>query len=153
MKSSHRLSVRPGTALALVALFFALGGSAFAVGERVQSQLVAQQRCANGAVRGIAYVTGNPTQGIANIPDQFASTPAFFGRRFNCTGRATQVRRLDRGVYEVRFVGISGASAVGSGTGDSYATVEPGAGGAFKVTLHPAGRDDRIDTPFTIVAT
>jgi hypothetical protein len=153
VKSSHRVNVSPGTALAFVALFFALGGSAFAVGEHVQSQLAVQKRCANGAVRGIAYVTGNPAQGIANTPDQFASTPSLFGRRFNCTGKATQVRRVDRGVYEVRFVGISGASAVGSGTGDTYATVEPAAGGAFKVTLHPAGRDDRVDTPFTVVAT
>ena len=152
MNSRHRLSIRPGTALALVALFFALGGSAFAVGERVQSQLVAQQRCANGSVRGIAYVTGIPAQGIANIPDRFVATPALFGRRFNCTGRATQVRRLDRGVFEVRFVGISGASAVGSGVGDAYAAVEPAAGGAFKVTVHPAGRDDRVDAPFTVVA-
>jgi hypothetical protein len=150
VKTSFRIS--PGTALALVALFFALGGSAFAVGERIQSSLVAQQRCANGAVRGIAYVTGNPSQGIANIPDRFTPTPSFFGRRFNCTGKGTQVRRVDRGVYEVRFVGISGASGVGSGTGDTYAVVEPAADGAFKVTLHPAGRDDRVDTPFTVVA-
>ena len=151
MKTSLRIS--PGTALALVALFFALGGSAFAVGERIQSSLAAQQRCANGAVRGIAYVTGNPSQGIANIPDSFTSTRSYFARRFNCTGKATQVRRVEMGVYEVRFVGVgvSGASGVGSGTGDTYATVEPAAGGAFKVTLHPAGRDDRVDTPFTVV--
>ena len=37
MKSARRLSITPGTALALIALFFALGGSAFAVGERIQS--------------------------------------------------------------------------------------------------------------------
>ncbi|MBA2424541.1 MAG: hypothetical protein H0V58_04180, partial [Actinobacteria bacterium] len=61
----------PGTAIALLALFFALGGSAFAVGERVQSASVAQQRCSNGAVRGIAYVTGNPTMGIANVGGTF----------------------------------------------------------------------------------
>ena len=42
----------PGTVIALIALFFALGGSAFAVGEHVQGLAVAQQRCANGSVRG-----------------------------------------------------------------------------------------------------
>ena len=42
--SRNRLSLTPGTAIALVALFFALGGSAFAVGERIQNPSVAQQR-------------------------------------------------------------------------------------------------------------
>jgi hypothetical protein len=151
VKTLSRLTPSPATALALVALFFALGGSAYALGERIQSQLAPQPRCANGAVRGIAFVTGSAGAGIANIGDKFTSNAAFFGRRFNCTGKATQVRRVDAGVYEVRFVGVSGGSGVGSGTGDAYADVEPAAGGAFKVTIHPAGRDDRVDAPFTIV--
>jgi len=150
MKSVRHLSLTPGTALGFIALFFALGGSAFAVGERIQSPSVAQPRCTNGAVRGVAAVTGT-SAGMANIPDKFTSAGNLFSRRFNCTGKAVQVRRVDTGVFEVRFVGISGASAVGSGTGDAYATVEPAAGGAFKVTVHPAGRDDRVDAPFTIV--
>lgn len=151
MKMLSRLTVTPATGLALVALFFALGGSAFALGDRIQSPFANQQRCANGAVRGVAVVTGNPSAGIANLPDRFTSTGSFFSRRFNCTGKGIQVRRVETGVFEVRFVGISGASGVGSGTGDSYATVEPTASGTFKVTIHPAGRDDRVDAPFTIV--
>jgi hypothetical protein len=150
VKTSSRIPVTPGTALALVALFFALGGSAFAVGQRVDGMLAPQPRCANGAVRGIAAVRGT-SAGMANIPDAFTGSAAIFSRRFNCTGRATQVRRVEAGVYEVRFVGISGASGVGSASGDSIATVEPSAGGAFRVTVHPAGRDDRVDLPFTIV--
>jgi hypothetical protein len=149
--STGRRIISPGTAIALVALFFALGGSAFAVGQHVQGPFGAQPRCANGAVRGIAYVTGPPGAGMANIPDRFTSTPSIFGRKFNCTGKATQVRRVETGVFEVRFSGISGASGVGSASGDALATVEPAAGGAFKVTVHPAGRDDRVDSPFTIV--
>ena len=43
------LSLQPGTAPAIAASPFALGGSAFAVGERIQSPSVAQQRCTNGA--------------------------------------------------------------------------------------------------------
>lgn len=151
MKSIRRLSITPGTALGLIALFFALGGSAFAVGERIQGSSVAQQRCTNGAVRGVASVTGVPSQGIANIPDKFTSAGNLFSRKFNCTRKAVQVRRVETGVFEVRFVGVSGASAVGSATGDAFATVEPAAGGAFKITMHPAGRDDRVDLPFTIV--
>ena len=150
MKATRRFSITPGTALGVIALFFALGGSALAVGERIQSPSVAQQRCTNGAVRGVAVVSGT-SAGMANIPDKFTGAGNLFARKFNCTGKAVQVRRVETGVFEVRFTGIAGASGVGSATGDASATVEPAAGGAFKVTMHPAGRDDRVDLPFTIV--
>jgi len=153
MQRARRHSITPGTGIALIALFFALGGSALAVGERMQSPSVAQQRCANGAVRGIATVTGVAGQGMANVPDRFTAAGNLFARKFNCTGKAVQVRRVEAGVFEVRFVGVSGASAVGSAVSDdAYATVRNGAGGAFVVTMHPAGRDDRADLAFTLVA-
>lgn len=151
MKRARHLSITPGAAIGLIALFFALGGSAFAVQDRAQGPAVAQQRCANGSVRGVALVTGIAAQGIANIPDGFTGAGNLFGRKFNCTGKAVQVRRVETGVFEIRFVGISGASGVGSATGDAVATVQPAPGGAFRVTLHPAGRDDRVDIPFTLV--
>ena len=151
MMRRPRLQPRPETVIALLALFFALGGSALAVGEHVQGTLVAQKRCANGSVRGIAAVTGIPSQGIANLPGNFTGAGAYFGRRFNCTGRAVQARRVEAGVFEVRFVGVSGGSAVASSTGDAVASVEPVPGGAFRVVLHPAGRDDKVELPFTIV--
>ena len=152
MERARHLSITPATVLALVALFFALGGSAFAVGERIQGPSVAQQRCANGAVRGIATVTGIASQGIANVPDKFTSAGNLFSRKFNCTGKAVQVRRVEAGVFEVRFVGISGASGVGSAVSDdAYATVRNGTGGSFIVAVHPAGRDDRVDAAFTVI--
>ena len=151
MHRIHRPSITPGTVVALVALFFALGGSAYAIGDRVQGATVAQPRCANGAVRGIASVTGNPSQGIANFPDGFTSAAALFGRKFNCTGKAVQARRVEAGIFEVRFVGISGGSAVVSAPNDALASVQAGSNGTFSVTVHPAGRDDRADLPFTIV--
>ena len=143
--------ITPATAIALVALFFALGGSAFALGDRIQSPFANQKRCANGSVRGIAVVTGQAGAGIANVPDRFTPAASYFARRFNCTGKAIQLRRVETGVFEVRFVGITGASGVGSGSGDAYATVERPAGDTFRVSIHPAGRDDRVDAPFTIV--
>ncbi len=152
MKRPSRLPITPGTAIAVLALFFALGGSAFAVGERIQAPSVAQQRCANGAVRGIAVVTGIASQGIANFPDKFTSANNLFARKFNCTGKGVQARRVEAGVFEVRFVGISGASATGSSVNDAYTTVEALPGGIFRVIMHPAGRDDRADLAFTIVA-
>lgn len=147
---TRSFSLTPGTALGLIALFFALGGSAFAVGERMQGPAAAQKRCANGAVRGVAHVVGT-SAGMANISDQFTGAGNLFTRRFNCTGKAVQVRRIEAGVFEVRFVGVAGASAVGSAPGDVLVAAEPAAGGAFRVTLHPAGRDDRVDVAFTIV--
>ena len=151
MPRRRRLSITPSTVIALIALFFALGGSAYAVGERIQNPSVAQPRCANGAVRGIAAVTGIPSQGMANFPDSFTAAGNLFGRKFNCTGRAVQARRVQAGTFEVRFVGISGASAVASATGDAFASVQAGPNSTFSVVVHPAGRDDRSDLPFTIV--
>ncbi|MBA3400557.1 MAG: hypothetical protein H0U05_01070 [Actinobacteria bacterium] len=147
----RRTTITPGTAIALLALFFALGGSAFAVGERVQRASVAQQRCSNGAVRGIAYVTGNPAMGIANIGGTFTSAGVVFGRKFNCNGKAIQVRRVSLGVFEIRFVGNPASSAVASGVGNAYAVVDPLPGGLFRVAVHPAGRDDPADQPFVFV--
>ena len=103
---TRSLSLKPGTALGLIALFFALGGSAFAVGERIQSPSVAQQRCTNGAVRGVAYVTGT-SAGMANIPDRFTGAGNLFSRKFNC-GKAVQVRRVGQ---ESSRCGSSGSRA------------------------------------------
>jgi hypothetical protein len=152
MRRHRHLKISPTTVIALLALFFALGGSAFAVGQRVERAAVAQQRCANGSVRGIAAVTGDPKAGIANIPDQFTSSKVLFTRTFNCAGRGVQVRRVATGTFEVRFAGNAARSAVGSAVGDAVANVEPVSVGVFRVTMHPAGRDDKVDTAFTIVA-
>ncbi len=148
MHVRRTLPVSPATAISLVALFFALGGSALAVGHGLSA---AQARCATGAVRGIATVTGEPSAGIANVPDQFTSRKSVFSRRFNCTGGAVQVRRTAAGVFEVRFAGNGAQSALASSVGDAYADVEPVGGGVFRVSIHPAGRDDLSDRTFTIV--
>lgn len=142
-----RFRPSPATAIAGAALFFALGGSALAVSEAVKPQ----PRCAAGAVRGYASVTGEPTKGIANVPDQFAATKALFAATFNCAGKATQVRRTGLGAYEVRFVGNGAQVAVVSATA-ALATLQPLGGATFRVTLSVPGRDDEIDTPFVVVA-
>jgi hypothetical protein len=149
--SRTRLSITPGTAIALVALFFALGGSAFAVGERIQSPSVAQQRCANGAVRGFASVTGDPSKGMANIPDRLTSANVLFTRKFNCTGKPVQVRRLEIGVYEVRFVGNAAGTVLANGIGLFSASVELIAPGNFRVRVQNVGRADEDDGPFIVM--
>jgi hypothetical protein len=137
----------PATVLSGLALFFALGGSALAVSHAVKPQ----PRCANGAVRGIAAVTGEPAKGMANIPDQFSSTKTLFSRTFNCTGGAVQVRRVSVGVYEVRFAGNGAQSAVVSAA-NALSWVQPMPDGSFRVGLHVPGRADATELPFVVVA-
>ena len=136
----------PTTVLAGLALFFALGGSALAVSHAVKPQ----PRCVTGAVRGIAAVTGEPSKGMANIPDQFSGTKQLFSRSFNCGGGATQVRRVSLGVYEVRFVGNGAPNALVSASG-ALSWVQPLPGGVFRVGMHVPGRADATDTPFVVV--
>ena len=109
----------PPTVLAGVALFFALGGTAVAVSDAVKPQA----RCATGAVRGIAGVTGDPAKGIANLPGTFTGNKGLFSRKFNCSGGATQVRRVSQGLYEVRFVGNAAQGGVVAG-GTTIGTVQ-----------------------------
>lgn len=150
-RPSRRVRVAPGTAIALVALFFALGGSAFAVGERVGGSAAAFQRaCAQGNVRGVAHVTGGPS-GTANIPGAFTGAKAVFGRRFNCTGRAVQLRRLGIGVYEVRFAGNAAPNAIASGGSGVQASAERVGAGLYRVSVYPSGRADPGDFPFLVV--
>jgi hypothetical protein len=145
----HR--VAPGAALALVALFFALGGSAFAVGERAVGTAAASQRaCAQGNVRGVAVVTGGPS-GAANIPGAFTGAAGLFERRFNCNGRAIHVRRVGIGVFEIRFVGNADATAVASGGGGVQASADRVGGGVYRVSVYPAGRADSADLPFRVL--
>jgi hypothetical protein len=151
MKLGRRLTFSPATALALLALFFALGGSAFALGERIQAATVAQQRCTNGAVRGLAVVTGDPSKGIANVGDRFTGAPVVFARRFNCSRRPVQVRRTGIGVYEVRFLGNAASTALAGGFFGGYAGVDPLRNGVFRVSVFPSGKSDPEDLPFTIV--
>jgi hypothetical protein len=139
---------RPSTVLAGAALFFALGGSAIAVTDAVRPQA----RCQPGAVRGFIAVNGDPTKGIANIGDAFTSAKSVTGARFNCAGAAPQARRVNVGVYEVRFPGNVGAVAVASSAG-AETTVQALGGGTFRIGLWVPGRQDAVDTPFSVIVT
>ena len=141
-----RISHTRAAVVAGAAVFFVLGGSALAVSHSPKKNV----RCANGTVRGVAAVVGETNKGMANVPDQFASTEALFSRTFNCSGGPTQVRRVAVGVYEVRFPGSGAATALVSAPG-TLASVESVADG-FRVTVYFAGSPDRQDAPFEVVA-
>ena len=129
----HGRRPSPALVLSAAALFFAIGGSAFAVGQRVG---VAQPRCANGAVKGFAYVTGDPRVGIQNMPTSFSSSPSLFTSRFDCAGAAVQVRR-DGNTFVIRFNGVSGRIALVSGIGSNPQplTVTALPDGSYRISL------------------
>ena len=147
MNRQGRFSLSPAGAIALFALLFALGGSALAASRSVTAN---QPRCATGAVRGIATVVGD-SAGIANLSPTFTSRKALFARRFNCTGRGIEVRRVSIGLFEVRFVGNSAPTALATALGGGEASAEITAGGVYRVSVYPAGRADPEDRGFTIV--
>ena len=141
------MRVSPSMVVAGAALFFALGGSAVAVTEAVKPQ----PRCQPGAVRAFVAVNGDPAKGMANFPDQFTSAKPLVGTRFNCAGGAPQARRVQAGVFEVRFPG-NGAQVAAASAGSAETTIGYVGGGVFRISLWVPGRQDAIDTPFTVAA-
>ena len=138
----RRPRLSPALVLAALALFLAAGGSGFALARKAA---VPQQRCAAGAVRGIAVVTGD-IRGIENLPQDYSTSPDLFGYRFNCTGGAVQIRKAPSvNAVDVRFVGIASkiaiANAVGGDAAGAAIAVQPD--GAFRVAL--SGRSDQPD--------
>jgi hypothetical protein len=133
----------PTTVIALAALFFALGGSAFAIGQATAPQA----RCQQGAIRGIAVVTG-----VGSIPDRFVSNPSFFARKFNCTGGGVTVRRHGTGEYDVRFINNGANVALVSAASQTSATVTRNPDGSFRVTIFSPFDNDhqqqKADAPF-----
>jgi hypothetical protein len=87
---------------------------------------------------------------MANVPDHFVGTPALYSRRFNCTGKAIQVRRTGIGIYEIRFVGNAAPSAIASGVGAFSATSETLGPGLFRIHVQNVGRADEADGPFMV---
>lgn len=141
------MRVTPSMVVAGAALFFALGGSAVAVTEAVKPQA----RCQPGAVRAFVAVNGDPAKGMANFPDQFTSAKPLVGARFNCAGGAPQARRVQAGVFEVRFPG-NAAQVAAASAGSAETTIGYVGGGVFRISLWVPGRQDAIDTPFTVAA-
>jgi hypothetical protein len=130
---------RPSPALVLsaIALFFAIGGSAFAVGRHTA---VAQPRCTDGAVKGFATVVGDPRVGIQNMPSSYSSSRRLFSARFDCAHAQVQVRRVGD-AFQIRFNGLIGHAAVVSGVGNNPQpmTVSALPDGSFRVApIHAA---------------
>jgi hypothetical protein len=139
----YRPHFSPALVLAALALFLAAGGSGYALGHKAAAP---QPRCAAGAVRGIAVVTGDPLKGIENLSGDYSSAAKLFGYRFNCSGRAVQVRKAPSLTsVDVRFVGNASRIAIVNAIGSDPAgvSVAPQPDGSFRVSL--ASRSDQPD--------
>lgn len=147
----------PALFVSLLALFFALGGTAFAVGSRT---LAAQPRCATGAIRGIAVVTGASTQGVGNMTSTYSANPGLFSDRWSCTGGKIEVRQSSSTQgFDIRFAGNPAKVAIVSSdaNGVPYSgSVYRNSDGSFHVTMGGANAASgpwqyQLNVPFTIV--
>jgi hypothetical protein len=148
----------PALLVSLLALFFALGGSAWAVGSK---ELAGQPRCATGAIRGIATITGASVQGVGNMLDKWSTDAGLFGYRWSCTGGRIQVKRTGGGSQgiDVQFVGNPASVAIVSSADGQHAytgSVSRSSDGSFHVQMggdNPGGNtfQDQLSVPFTIV--
>jgi hypothetical protein len=140
MRRPARLRLTPSFVIAVVALFFALGGSGLAL-----KAATAKVKCPAGSVKGIAIVTGNPAEGIENLPVDFSGSAKLFGYRWSCSGAATtiQIRKSTRDTgaagyrgFDIRFVGNPGKVVVANTGTDTpiTASVAPVGDGSFHVS-------------------
>src|SRR5207244_7177818 len=98
----ERMSRKPSPALvvAFAALCFALGGPAFALGHGALAR-----GCGGGNVKGSVHLLA-----AQSFPDRYTSRG--LSGRYSCAGRGVQAKRVDVGVYDVRFPGNPGSVAV-----------------------------------------
>ena len=129
----RRPQLTPSFAISVAALFFALGGSAFALRDAAPRA----PKCPVGSARAIAYVTGDVNKGIANLPDGWSAAANLFGYRWTCTG-GIEVRKAveSGGGFDIRFPGNPGRYPVATAVfpralGISLA---PATDGSFHVT-------------------
>lgn len=115
--------------------------------------------CVYGRAQAFAAIRANPPYLVGTIPREFTSDTGFFSRRYNCKRTGVQVRRIDLGIYDVRFPELSYRLALVSaisqeGVASSVAVFD---NGIYRVTLRGpvvANNDVlvRRDVPFSIVA-
>ncbi len=108
-------------------------------------------------MRGVVVVTGLPNQGVENIPNQYISAPQAFGRRFNCTGKGVQVRKVQNGTYEVLLAGLGGLSCLATSMASEAMTTSciPMGDGSYRVSLRGLDTSGNVlvtkDVPFMVV--
>ncbi|MBV8065243.1 MAG: hypothetical protein JOY72_02875 [Actinobacteria bacterium] len=150
----RRIRFSPALSISVVALFFALGGTSFAL----TTKSAPQPRCATGAVRAMAEI--NPSFDLSSLTTNLQAWPAAFNYAWSCTGGKVYIRKNDNGI-DVLFVGNPASEAVVSGTDGGWpfaGSVTHESGGWFHVTMGGSNADAlgpwqiQNFAPFVIVA-
>ena len=140
-------------ALGVVA-FLAIVGSALAIGTRSAATTSPYQlKCKNGAVKAIVQVAADANKGFQQA---YTNDPSFFVTKWSCNPKAVfQAFRANRGVYDVRVLGMTGATPlvtpIGNVTGFSVTALSDG---GFQVTtngINGAGVNTQVDVNFVLV--
>jgi hypothetical protein len=63
-------------------------------------------RCGTGTAKAFLVINKEPFL-AGRIPNQYTSSPQYFGRKYNCQGGSIEVKRVDLGTYDVRLEGIT----------------------------------------------
>ena len=132
-----------------------LGGTAFAVGSK---QFASQPRCAPGAVRAAAIVTGERID-LSGLTSSWTSNPSLFDYRWSCTGGGVLVRKAPDSTAAVdgEFAGNPSRVAIVSSaaSGIPYGgSVSRQPDGSFRVVLGgaaPGAWQPQWNVPFVIV--
>ena len=117
----RRRSLSPSLVVAMLALFVALGGSAFAVSSATRPLVP----CANGTIKGYATFDLDGLSG--SLPGSFSTDAKWFRSRYDCRGAAAQIRAANGGI-EVKFPGLTINAATasvysGSSTGTAVVNI------------------------------
>ena len=103
-----------------------------------------------GEAQGFAVIKPFPLELAGQIPSSFTRAPRWFLRRYNCQGGSVEVRRLQTGVYELRFAGLRVRAVAGVGLGETRVSVsmQP-LGEIARVRLFSSDAPD--DTAFSVI--
>ena len=111
MRATAAIRFLRQNAIALLALFVALGGTGYAAagsgGGNVKTAAgppttrFIKGSCQAGKVAGYATING----GAAKFPASYTSSNPYLVRELNCSLRPVQVRRAGTGLYVVKFPG------------------------------------------------
>jgi len=146
----------PALVVSLTALFFALGGTAFAVG----SKSAPQPRCAQGAVRGIAVLDGGE-EGFSSLPSTWNSAPGMIQYQWSCGGGQVLIRKpRDQQGIDVEFANNPAQFAIVQSVQNgipSAGSVTRQSDGSFRIAMGgsntgvPGPWQFQWDVPFTII--
>lgn len=112
--------------------------------------------CIFGRVQGFITVRSDPEYLVGTIPNKLTTSSKFFTRRYNCKGYPPSIKRVDLGVYDVRFPRLNGRTAFVSAISQEgvSASVQGFSGGIYRVALRgPLVRNDalvRRDVAFSL---